>query len=194
MAISDVLIKFLLSFMLLAHPPIVRGPISGDAYQAEVARYTDIARDAATVAFDPNEPPLYKDVAPRVRTALLLLSIDSSESQFRADVDAGKCREGECDGGTAVGGTQVHPGQGITLIPGAGYRYDRHGAHAADLIQDRVLLFRVTLHMARDSFAQCGNLSAFTSGLRCPEHEKKAEWREHVAKHFFETHQSPVNE
>lgn len=155
---------------------------------AEHERYASIASDAATVALDPAEPPLFKGPEGRARTALLLLSVAGYESHFRADVDAGHCKKGECDGGTAVGETQVHPGQGIRLVDGAGYRYDRHGYHADDLIRDRQLLFRVTLHMMRDSFAQCGDLSAYTTGLACPKNEKKAWWREHQAETWWKTH------
>lgn len=185
MAMLDSLAVYLLGFMLHAQP-ITHG--SPWAQAAEHDRYDAIAHDMAAVVLDPAEPPLYAGEAPRAETGLLLASIGSSESQFRADVEAGHCRANECDGGFAVGLTQIHPGQGIVLLPGSGYRYDRHGLHARDLLEDRKALLRVTLHMARDSFAQCGNLSAFTSGQRCPKHERKAEWREHQAASWFASH------
>src|SRR5262249_4293140 len=56
------------------------------------ARYQAIAQDIAAVALDENEPPLFAGEDGRTQTALLVASIASFESHFRADVDAGKAR------------------------------------------------------------------------------------------------------
>ena len=57
-----------------------------ESESATEARYQAIAQAIADVALDPSEAPLFAGADGRVRTAVLLASIASLESGFRADI------------------------------------------------------------------------------------------------------------
>lgn len=128
-------------------------------------RYEAYARDAAMVAMDPVEAPLFRGESGRVQTALLLLSIASLEGYYRDDVDRGEVRG---DGGNSWCLMQVNTGGERVVMRGPLYGYAKASAHdgwsGRDLVQDRRKCFRAALHIARESFKVCGNLSLYATG------------------------------
>jgi len=120
-------------------------------------RYESIARDAATVALDPDEAPLFGGPDGRARTALLMLSVASYESGYRKRVDDGR---GRGDNGRSFCLMQIRVGTGAT---GEGWT-------GPDLVEDRTRCFRAALHILRKSFGICHSLpvedrlSAYASG------------------------------
>lgn len=126
-------------------------------------RYDAIARTIAEVAYDADEPPLFKGPDGRARTALLLTSIASLESNFEEEVDAGRKRG---DHGDSVCLLQVRlPGRSRITMQGDvyGYSYDA-GWSAEDVASDRTKCVRAALHIARESFRICHDLSMYTTG------------------------------
>lgn len=135
-----------------------------------VARYRAIASDIASVALDPDEKPAMGGERARERTALLLASIASLESFYRADVDS--CRR-TGDQGLAKSLFQVH-------------------GPRTKLCWDRQEAVRQALRWVRWSFSACrrlplgDRLSGYAVG-RCEPNEKSrhrvqravAWWREH---------------
>jgi hypothetical protein len=107
-------------------------------------RYEAIARDIATVALDEAETPLFAGEDGRTQTALLVASIASYESYFRADVDNGKAR-GDHGVSWCLMQVQVH---GKTA----------EGWTGEELIQDRTRCIRAGLHRIRQSFTWCKHL------------------------------------
>ena len=161
----------------LAWCPLSRHATRDKSEADTLSRYRDIAADVARVAGDPNEPPMYTGDGGRARTALVLLSLAFWESGFRGDVDSGTCKPPECDDGAATGLLQLHMGSGIVL-DGDGWAYARarspewrvsHPANvvtAPDILRNRVLMFRVGLHMARR------HIGAWTTSKRALEHAR----------------------
>jgi hypothetical protein len=111
-------------------------------------RYASIAGDIAEVALDPAEEPVFAGDDGRYKTALLLASIASYESSFRARVD--DCRVAG-DNGRAHGLWQTH-------------------APKDAVCTDRRQAARIALEMVRASFAECraldfaDRLSLYTDG------------------------------
>src|SRR5262249_12252982 len=108
------------------------------------SRYEAIAHDIAKVALDDNEVPLFAGEDGRTQTALLLASIASFESQFRADVDLGKAR-GDNGVSWCVMQVQVH---GKTA----------EGWTGQDLIEDRTKCIKTGLHLIQYSFNWCKSM------------------------------------
>lgn len=145
-----------------------------------IARYRSIAEDAAHVAFDPSEPPLFKGSNGRYKTLSLMLAVADSESGFRKDVDIGKGNYSKGDSGQSWCLEQVRLGVAtngktytrVALIEGGGikYVYDGTGYGGEDLVLDRKKCFRVALHIMRMSFDACSGmdvdkrLSLYASG------------------------------
>lgn len=130
------------------------------------ARYESFARDAVTVAFDPDEKPLFGGANARVKTAVTLLSIASFESGYRHSVDIGEERG---DSGSSWCLMQVHlPGAVRVTLKGDVYGYAGYkssdGWSGKDLVEDRKRCFRAALHIARESYRVCGNLSVYATG------------------------------
>lgn len=116
-------------------------PADADAY-----RYYQIAHDIAHVA---EEHPIYSGRDAVAKTALLMASIASFESQFRADVDDGRVRG---DQGLAYGLMQVHLRRG-------------------EVLKTRVDGLRIALARMEESFEFCRHvprldrLSGYTRGV-----------------------------
>jgi hypothetical protein len=148
------------------------------------ARYEGIARDIATVALDESEPPLFAGEDGRTQTALLIASIASFESYFRADVDAGKAR-GDHGVSWCMMQVQVH---GKTA----------EGWTGQDLILDRTKCIRAGLHLVQYSFEWCKHLplrhklSGYTSGT-CGA-DASSEARIARAIRWMKEHPAPVPE
>jgi hypothetical protein len=146
-------------------------PDAKESEEEGVARYESITRDAMSVAYDPAEPPLFKnDPIGRAKTLAIMLSIARSESGgYRKDVDfnIGKLARG--DGGKSWCVMQIQlskpdaNGRTSTRIALKGDQYEYvyskdKGFGGEDLIADRKACFRVALHMARESFRSCASL------------------------------------
>ena len=153
--------------------------------EADRVRYAAIASDAAHVASDPAEPPLFKGDDARERTALVLLAIARFESHYRADVDDGRVRGDE---GASVCIMQIMlPGDARIVLDGPLYRWGKPGEGwgKRELIEDRRKCLRSALHMARESMKLCGDLSLYTSG-RCNPLEGAAKTRLNLARKWYE--------
>jgi hypothetical protein len=135
------LVAYLTAAMVAWVPLYAHRPV--ETTEEVQARYESIARDAASVAFDENETPLFGGGADaRAQTALLMLSVASFESSYRKSVDEGR---GRGDGGRSYCLMQVSVGDGVT----------REGWTGADLIADRTRCFRAALHVLQRSFGMC---------------------------------------
>ena len=131
-------------------------------HEAERARYETIAADALAVATDPDEKPLFQGPEGRLRTATLLLAIASFESSFARDVEDGRRRG---DHGESACLAQIRlPGSARIEMRGELYGYGPAGWSKADLEADRRKCFRAALHIARESYRLCGNLSIYSTG------------------------------
>ncbi|AUX28769.1 MULTISPECIES: hypothetical protein [Sorangium] len=135
------------------------------------ARYHEIARAAAKVAYDPELKPLFGGPRGRAETMALLLSIAYFESGYRRDVDLGL---GKLARGSGVDSCllQIRVGAGKT----------REGWSHEDLVSDREKCFRSGLALIRRSFGACrkqearDRLSAYTRG-RCIVNDKHSRAR-----------------
>lgn len=116
------------------------------------ARYLRIATAIATVALDPDHEPLFGGPKGRERTAFLLASIASYESNFSRSIET--CRKGG-DSGRAWTLWQVHQPKGIaceSLESGARLAVD---------------MLRTSLHACADQ-APKDRLAAYTDGVCRP--------------------------
>jgi hypothetical protein len=133
-------------------------------HDADRVRYESIAKDIVVVAFDDQEAPVFAGDGGRAKTALLMASIASFESQYRADVDDGRVTG---DHGRSYCLMQVQVGGGKTA----------EGWSGQDLTQDRKKCFRAALKRIRTSFDWCKDhaledrLAGYTSGL-CRDEEQ----------------------
>jgi hypothetical protein len=149
------LVSYLVAAMLAWVPLHAHAPLESDVKVTE--RYTGIARDAASVALDDSEPPLFEGPVGRAETALLMLSVASYESSFSAKIDDGTRRG---DHGRSYCLMQIRIGQGET----------HEGWSGPQLIADRKRCFRAALHILQTSFSVCrrlrvdDRLSAYATG------------------------------
>lgn len=149
------------------------------ASPAEHARYASIAADLAGVTLDPSEKPAFGGEDGRAKTALLLASIASFESGYRADVDDGRTRG---DNGSSWCLMQVR-------VIGK----TRDGYSGQDLVRDRTKCFRVALRVVRESFEWCKDkaiedrLGGYTVG-QCTENEPLARNRFGRARTYWRGH------
>lgn len=166
--------------MVYWHPPGKSWYVGAKETPEEgLIRYESIVEDAMSVAFDPNEDPLFNGPHGRYKTLAILLAIADSESGFRKDVDLGKGPEARGDGGRSHCLTQIQLGVLVggktktRLVldgPTIRYSYDGTGLGGEDLTRDRKNCFRASLHIARLSFISCsslpleGRLSLYASG------------------------------
>lgn len=114
--------------------------------QADADRYSDIASDIATVAA---EEPIFVGRDGARRTAILMASVASLESYYRADVDDFRVRG---DHGRSWGLMQVQPRVG-------------------ERCTDRVTCLRIGRERIRESMGYCRRtgdpLALYVSGPRC---------------------------
>lgn len=150
--------KSLVAYLLKA--ALVWQPTSN---AADIQRYTSIAEDVAFVAEDTAEPALLRDDETRVKTGLLVMSVARYESRFAQNVDEGKCKSWECDGGHAFTLWQIHPAQGLKFDGELWqYSFDPERLTGAKLIADRRTAARMAMHMMRQSLRRTGNLCIYT--------------------------------
>ena len=127
------------------------------AHDADRVRYEAIARDIVSVAYDEAEQPIFTGDGGRAKTALLMASIASFESGFRADVDDGR--------------TTGDHGRSYCLMQVQVFGHTTEGWTGHDLVTDRKKCFRAALSRIRYSFEWCKShaledrLSGYTTGL-----------------------------
>jgi hypothetical protein len=151
------LVTYLVAAMTAWVP--ARAHARAESPEDTMTRYESIAHDAAAVALDPSEEPLFAGPDGRTQTALFMLSIASFESDYKRTVDQGI---GRGDHGRSYCLMQIRVGDGTT----------REGWTGRQLVTDRKLCFRAALHILHGSFNVCRNLpvedrmSAYATG-RC---------------------------
>jgi hypothetical protein len=151
------LVAYLVAAMNAWVPVQTHAALFGERPEDVAARYESIARDAAEVAFDEAEAPIYEGPEGRARTAVLMLSVASYESFFRKSVDEGSERG---DHGRSYCVMQIFMPKGRT----------REGWSTRNLIEDRKLCFRAGLHIMQNSMSDCrrmpfdDRLSAYVTG------------------------------
>jgi hypothetical protein len=184
----DNVIAWIISLIISVAPPGAPAFIEGAYETNEQAqkRYTEIAKDLVSVAYDPSEKPLFKGPQGRAKTAAALLAIARVESGFRRDVDLGVGPKSRGDSGRSwcLGqinlGKPTHKGTKRRLGVDEDGMYTwaaphEFGFHGQDLVKDRANCFRAMLWMARTSFSICrkqrenpkdtdGLLALYTSG------------------------------
>jgi hypothetical protein len=179
----DGLVSYLVSAMLAWVPLYAQTSESKDD---ALSRYESIAQDAATVALDDQEAPLFGGPNGRTQTALLMLSIASYESSYRKTVDDGT---GRGDHGHSYCLMQIRVGDGVT----------REGWSGTDLISERTRCFRAALHILHGSFNVCHKLpvedrmSAYATG-RCFENAAVSRSRIGRARVWWLNHPAPPRE
>lgn len=172
---QNALVAWIYALMLLMAPPEKRVSItSKETLEQMKARYMATAIDMASVVV--SEKPLFSHKNGYIDTAALILGVSFMESNFRHDVDIGKCWKGSCDEwqgkATSFCLMQIHIGEGKT----------EEGWDKNDLIADRKKCFRAGLNLIRKSIGACGylsggdKLSGYTNGT-CQENDKKGRAR-----------------
>ena len=145
-------------------------------HDADRVRYESIARDLVTVVYDDAEQPIFAGDAGRAKTVLLMASIASFESGYRADVDDGR--------------TTGDHGRSFCLMQVQVFGRTSEGYTGHDLVADRKKCFRAALHRVRYSFEWCKShaledrLSGYTSGT-CRDGEHLARDRFFRAKSYW---------
>ena len=176
----DGLVSYLVSAMLAWVPVYAQ---TAESKEEALARYESIAQDAAAVAFDDQERPLFAGPNGRTQTALLMLSIASYESSYRKTVDDGATQG---DHGHSFCLMQIRVGAGVT----------REGWSGDDLIAERTRCFRAALHILHGSFNVCHTLpvedrmSAYATG-RCFENATVSRSRIGRARNWWQSHPAP---
>lgn len=145
-------------------------PEATESTEETEARYYSIASDAMSVAYDPQEKPLFSGSHGRARTITVLLATDLYESSFRKDVDFGLGKLSKGDGGKSWCLNQINLGKAdaegntpyrIIVTVGGGYKFTTkpdEGWSGTDLVQDRKKCFYAALAIIRSSFAATSSL------------------------------------
>jgi hypothetical protein len=179
------MIAALTTYLLQAMTAWVPPSTHPEGAEKALVRYEAIARDIATLSLDEAQNPLFAGSDGREKTALLLASIASFESYFRADVDEGRARG---DKGASYCVMQVRVGEGKTP----------EGWTGRELIASRSKCLMAGLNRIRESFSLCKSmpqvfrLSGYTSG-HCGQ-EPKAEARMNRATRWLAAHPLPARD
>jgi hypothetical protein len=182
--------SLVLSWLVALLTSLTLTPKSEDGKAAMSQARSDVATEVIEVSYDPSEPPLYKGVDGRAKTAVLLSVIAALETRLASDVRSGHCPTGQCDHGQAVGLMQVHPGEGGIKLTRLGYRRcgprDASCLHASDLVSNEALAIRLALHMIRQNglASYCGEV---------PE-GAVTELRRRTARGWFTQHAPPASD
>src|ERR1700733_1517308 len=104
-------------------------------HDTDRVRYESIAKDLVSIAFDANETPVFTGDNAREKTALLMASIASFESGYRADVDDGR--------------TTGDHGRSYCLMQVQVVGQTSEGWTGKDLVTDRLKCFRAALKRIR---------------------------------------------
>ena len=191
MIVHPALLSWLVAAMLAWSPPQKgqEGP--------EAQRYAQIASSALDIGFDPAEKPLFDGPHGRSKTTLQMLAIAGFESFYRRDVQLGEKR-GKA-GDSCLMQIIIVPSRRMVLteqtyewIPASAGTYSG-GLTWRDLVgEDTHNCFRAGLHIVRESFQICHDLSLYTAG-QC-NHDVKAKHREMRAKMHYLHHPAPVTD
>jgi hypothetical protein len=123
-----------------------------------------------SVAYDPQEKPLFSGSHGRARTVMVILAASTYESGFRKDVDLGIGKMSKGDGGRSWCLNQIQLGKAdadgntpnrIVVTVGGGFKFTKdpsEGWSGTDLVQDRQKCFRAALSIIRSSFASTSRL------------------------------------
>jgi hypothetical protein len=187
----NLLIVWLTIAMLAWSPP------SSRQASAETQRYAEIARAALDVSFDPTEKPLFEGPHGRAKTALQILAIAGFESSYRKDIQMGSKRGKAGDSCLMQVIIVKARRMRLSTVYGGTYEWSpasagpEGGLTADDLVGlDVRTCFRVGLHLARESFQICHDLSMYTNG-KC-NGEIKAKHREMRAHQHYKMHPAPL--
>lgn len=156
-------------------------PVSDHSYyekpEITIARYHDIATSIAESALDSEQDPLFTEEDGRIKTALLLASVASSEGFFREDIDS--CKKGG-DNGLAWGLWQTHASKKLVC-------------------SSRKEAIGIALKMMRQSFVSCKNLSVldrmsvYTDG-QCHSNWKRSRFKMSRAINYLNTHKLEIED
>jgi len=175
--------------------------------EAEVrARYEATASDIVDVAFDDNNPALFRGEDGRLKTALQLAAIASFEGGFQKFVEDGDCNKpgfkidgaGGCDGGAAFSNWQIHIWGGGYLIKDneltqVQYARDYAKDHPDEiikgdnLISDHRLAAQVAYYLIRYSLRNYHTLCSYT-GESCDGNHRLATQRSDRAISYLRAH------
>lgn len=177
-----------------------------------VSRISELAGDIAFVAQD-EAPAVASDDESHSKTAVLVATVGFFESNFMSYVISGNCNDaswrqshqnillnGDCDGGLAYGAYQVHPAEGLVLLPpeeGDWSRLFNFSAEwrsnpvneasvigGAEIISDFRVATRVAVHMLRKSLKGGGLCGYSGEAGPCP----KANARLDFARRWWTAH------
>jgi hypothetical protein len=137
---TSALTAYLLAAMTTWMPPKEQP----EGVEAALRHYEAIAADIAAVALDPEERPVFAGEGGRAKTALLLASIASLESGFRADVDDGRVRGDH--------------GRSWCLLQVQVWSKTKEGWRGSDLTKDRQKCITAGLHLVQASYEACPSL------------------------------------
>lgn len=166
---------------MISWVPISNHTFTGESVEDITARYELIAETVEKAALDPNREPLIEGEDGRIKTALLLASVASFESQFGRDVVS--CRR-IGDNGVAYGPWQTHI-------------YNR--AQARKACTDLSVMISIAYDMMKSSFDHCqrvelaDKLTIYTSGGYCThERGEASRFRINRAMFYFNKHQREI--
>lgn len=147
-------------------------------------RYEEMADDAISVAFNPNEKPLFEGKYGRSKTLAVMMALSFFESGYRMDVDTGVGTLSRGDHGNSWCLMQVNLGKerivsskdGVIvkstkdriMLDSDFYSYTTDpsvGYGGRDLVENRRICYTVGLHMIRRSF-KAGALRPVDERLR----------------------------
>jgi hypothetical protein len=164
---------------MISWVPLSNHIFTGESVENITARYELIAETVEKTALDPNREPLIVGEDGRIKTALLLASIASFESQYGRDVVSCK-RVG--DNGVAYGPWQTHI-------------YNKNEAKKD--CTDLNVMISLAYDMIRSSFDHCqgvvlaDKLTIYTSGGRCThERGQASRYRVNRAMYYYSQHQA----
>ena len=195
-------------------------PASRETPDDAKARYESIVADAASVLYDPANPPFFKGDHAREKTAAVFFAVMKTESGFRKDVDYNLVmddgEEVENDVGSGDGGDswclmQLDIGKhGHTQAWNATrgrfkYPSDRKtdtivpGFSGAELVEDRKKCFLTAYRYMKVSFEACSQLpiedglAMYASG-KCDGGHKASEIRMRIAMNWLKKNKPTFND
>lgn len=176
-----------------------RAPENQETIEEAARRYTEIAQAIATVAYDPERPPLVRDEEfARAKTALLLASIASYESGFLRSVDFGLGKRGRGDYGRSHCMMQINLGRNRTDTSLLARMIGKEWS-GDDLVGDRVKCFTAGHMLVAKSFNACRHLpfnhrlAVYASGS-CDKGHPESKHRITRAINWYAKHNAPVTD
>lgn len=162
----QLVLTWLVSLMLTMQPSLPVGSEPYETLSQREQRYSSIAEDVLSVAYDPEEKPLVTGPRGRLESALIVLASAYDETRWRPGVEspeghAALARHGLLDGGRSYCMMQIHLGpNGRT----------KEGWTGSDLLEDRSRCIRTGYRIMRGAMGTCRRLpqlerlAAYVSG------------------------------